>query len=105
MKRAMGFLVMILLCTVSAKGYEVKLSVAAGSPIPDLSFDGLADPADYGALGLSQTSGGFRLSDVPGEVLVFEFFNKLCMHCQRQAPFFQAFFEAASSGDLKGRVR
>lgn len=105
MKRGLLVLAVFLVCTPVAGAYEVKLSVPLGARIPDLAFDGLVGSADYGALGLRQQSGGFRLSDVPGDLLVLEFFNRLCMHCQRQAPFLEAFYRATTGDVFKGRVR
>jgi len=70
-----------------------------------MAFDGLLAGNDYAALGLPRTSGAFRLSEVPGELLLLEFFNRYCLTCQRQAPYLKSFYEAVNAGDLAGRVR
>lgn len=71
---------------------------------PDLRVQDLlsADPA--GALGV-ETGKGFRLSEIPGEVLLVEFFSSRCPTCQRQAKELEGLFQAVSSGALAGRVR
>jgi peroxiredoxin len=60
------------------------------------------DPS--GALGV-KAPGGFRLSEIPGDVLLLEFFSSRCPTCQRQAPQLDGVFRAVSSGALAGRVR
>ncbi len=78
---------------------------APGDAFPDLRFDGLLAPEDYPRLGLPDGQGAFSLSQVPGDLLVLEFFNRYCLTCQRQATDLEAFFRAVAEGGLAGRVR
>lgn len=56
-----------------------------------------------GALGVKPAE-TFRLSEIPGEVLLVEFFSSRCPTCQRQAPQLEGLFRTVSSGALAGRV-
>jgi len=103
MRRALT--VAALLGVVAASAGQTELRVRAGEPFPDLTFQELLAPGDYAALGLAATSGPVRLSQVEGELLVLEFFNKYCLTCWRQAPQLQTFSELLEPGDLGGRVR
>jgi hypothetical protein len=105
MKRIAAVCLWACLSASAARGAEVGLSVAPGGAFPDLAFDELAAAEDYGTLGLTTSAGPVRLSQVPGDLLVLEFFNEHCFNCQRQAPLMESFFRASSSGDLAGRVR
>jgi len=81
------------------------VDLAPGEPFPDLAFDGLLQSEDYAALGLSGTEGAFRLSEIPGEVLVLEFFNKSCVPCQSQVREVQTFYEDLLARGLGQRIR
>lgn len=95
----------LLLAFAAAVLLAVPSGAAPGDAFPDLQFDGLLAPGDYPHLGLSEGRGAFALSQVPGELLVLEFFNRYCLTCQRQAADLEAFFRATAEGDLAGRVR
>ncbi len=82
-----------------------QLVVQPGQPFPDLAFDGLLERADYVALGLDPDRPDFRLSDISGDLLVLEFFNRFCLTCRRQAPYLQKVFDGVRDGPLAGRVR
>jgi hypothetical protein len=101
---ALGLLVLAAL-PAAAAGSGAALAVQPGEFVPDLAFDVLLSPEDYAALGLSRGEGPFRLTEVPGELLVLEFFNRYCLTCQRQARYLDSFWEVVRSGDLAGRVR
>ena len=105
MKPTAALCLAALLWVGAARGVEVSLSLAPESAFPDFSFDELVDPEDYGSLGLATSTGPVRLSQVPGDLLVLEFFSARCLNCQRQAPLLDSFFRAVASGDLAGRVR
>lgn len=105
MKRLAVALLLICLGSARTPAAEFRLAVAPGDPFPDFAFEALAAADDYAALGLPRSAGPFRLSEVPGDLLVLEFFNEHCLNCQRQAPLMESFFRGASAGDLAGRVR
>lgn len=81
-----------------------SLTERRGQPFPDLLLqDVLVDDPGTALGGASPRR--LPLSDLPGEVLVLEFFNSRCPTCQRQAPELEKAFRAFSSGALAGRVR
>ncbi len=82
-----------------------QLNTQLGEPFPDMAFETLLESGDYEALGLPRGHGPFRLSEVTGDLLLLEFFNRYCLTCQRQAPYLASFHETVRSGDLAGRVR
>jgi peroxiredoxin len=88
-----------------AAASDTELVVKPGGVFPDLEVQGLLAPGDYAALGLSGREGGFRLTDVPGELLILEFFNRYCLTCWRQAPQFESFLRLAGPGGIEGRAR
>ncbi len=88
----------------SAPAAGGALSVHLGEPFPDMEFPGLLEPGDYAALGLARTRGPVRLSELPGDLLVLEFFNRFCLTCIRQAPYLAKVWETVRAGDLRGRV-
>ncbi|MBE0616425.1 MAG: hypothetical protein IH608_00675 [Proteobacteria bacterium] len=94
----------LLLPWVPARAGGNQLNTALGQPFPDMTFATLLTADDYGALGLPRQEGPFRLSEVPGSLLVLEFFNRYCLTCQRQAAYLNSFFKEVSSGDLAGRI-
>ncbi len=87
-----------------APAADGALSVHLGEPFPDMEFPGLLEPGDYAALGLARTRGPVRLSELPGQLLVLEFFNRFCLTCVRQAPYLARVWETVRGGDLEGRV-
>jgi peroxiredoxin len=94
-----------LLALSPALAGETELCVKPGEALPDLVFEHLLAPEDYETLGLGRREGPVRLSEVEGDLLVLEFFNKYCLTCWRQAPQLEAFSRLLEPGDLGGRVR
>ncbi len=79
--------------------------IRPGDPFPDLEFYGLLEPGDYPKLGLGKTSGPFRLSEIPGRVLVLEFFNKACVPCQTHVRQVEAAYQEILERGLGERIR
>ena len=94
----------LLPAAVGAAG-RVELNTELGGVFPDMEFGPLLAPEDYAHLGLAGREGGFRLGEIPGELLVVEFFSPYCLTCQRQATYLEAFHGAVRGGDLADRVR
>lgn len=108
MRRAiLGVAVALALAFTAGPGRcgSTDLSVRPGQGFPDLAFDGLLSSEDYAALGLPAQAGPFRLSEIPGEVLVLEFFNRYCLTCWRQALQIESFGKLLGPVDLGRRVR
>jgi len=99
---SVGALLFVALATTSPAAH---LRFPPGSPLPDLEFDALLSAEDYERLGLAERGGPFRLSEIPGEVLLLEFFNKSCVPCQRQVRYLEAAYQVMLSGAMRGRVR
>ncbi len=95
----------ILLPAVVGASGRVELNTALGAVFPDMEFGPLLAPEDYTYLGLTAREGGFRLGEVPGELLVMEFFSPYCLTCQRQGRYLETFHRAVRDGDLAERVR
>ncbi len=107
-KRAsrLGLLLLGLLAfSGEASGIQVQLNTAIGEPFPDMRFDALLEGPDYGRLGLDQDEGPFHLREIPGDLLVLEFFNQHCLSCQRQVAHLDSFLKTVEETDLAGRVR
>ncbi len=97
----------LLLVGPAAAGTPPASSVylAPADAFPDLEFYGLLAPTDYAKLGLDRSEGPVRLSEIPGDVLVVEFFNKSCVPCQRQVREVEAFYQELERRGLLGRIR
>ncbi len=102
---AWGGAVLLLLAASPRGAFAALVDLAPGELFPDLEFEGLLGSEDYAALGLPRAGGAFRLGEIPGEVLVLEFFNKSCVPCQRQVREVQTFYEETLGRGLGGRVR
>ncbi len=105
MRQATIFVVSTLMLALPARGGDAELCVGIGDPFPDLRFEKLLTPEDYDTLALEAREGEVLLSDISGELLVIEFFNKYCLTCWRQAPQLQTFSDLLEPGDLAGRVQ
>ncbi len=109
MKRWVSRMAVVVACLAggwaAAMVGEGRLEQRIGEPFPDMEFPALLGSDDYRALGLGRVSGPFRLSEIPGALLILEFFNRYCITCQRQAPYLTEVFRRAQDGDLAGRVR
>ncbi len=82
-----------------------EVAVGPGQPIPDLVFQKLLAPGDYAKLGLDKTEGPVALSEIPGQVLVLEFFNKNCVPCQRQVRHLETLYRKIQEEGLDDRVK
>lgn len=98
-------LVLGYLLSLAGRAAAEHMVVTPGEPVPDLEFEELLAAQDYHRLGLPHGKGPFRLSQIPGEVLIVEFFNKSCVPCQRQVRHLEAFYQELEAGELAGRVR
>jgi len=108
MRRRFRILVLGLFtaCSAPATGSgPAEIGLAPGDLFPDLRFDALVDSEDYGSLGLHRAEGAFSLSEVPGDVLLLDFFNSRCIPCQRQVRSVQEFFEDIAASGLDQQVR
>lgn len=76
-----------------------------GAAIPDLSTDPLAESESYAKLGLSQTSGPVRLTDIKGEILILELFNRFCMSCLKQTAELEKFNQELQKLGLSDKIK
>ena len=94
-----------LLVLAAAGKPPADVLIRPGDPFPDLEFYGLLEPGDYRKLGLEKTSGPFRLSEIPGRVLVLEFFNKACVPCQTHVRQVEAAYQEILERGLGEQIR
>lgn len=101
----MAALALLLLPSGLGWGYPSELVLRPGEPFPDFVFDELLTPGDYASLGLPGRQGSFRLTDIPGQILVLEFFNRYCLTCWRQSLQLESLGKLLGPGALAGKVR
>ncbi len=80
----------IILCgwwTVSACCQEGFRQLRMGDRFPSLAFFNDLKEEDRPYLGLSQAD-SFHIQDIDADLVIIEFLNKYCFHCQVQAPIF-----------------
>ena len=94
------FLALLLPC-----GPWAKTSLREGDPTPEHVFPAPEDPADKRYLGIRRDAAGFRLNQVAGDVLVVEFFNRRCRHCQSEAPNVNRLFELIRARGLGNSIK
>ncbi len=100
-----GTAVVVFLVLASTRILPADVLIRPGDPFPDLEFYGLLEPGDYPKLGLGKASGPFRLSEIPGRVLVLEFFNKACVPCQTHVRQVEAAYQEILERGLGERIR
>ena len=81
------------------------LEIEAGKAFPDLELSSLMHAEDYGKLGMDRAEGSFRISEISGDYLVIEFFNKSCVPCQRQVREMESYYKELSSGEGGSPIR
>ncbi|MCB2225796.1 MAG: TlpA family protein disulfide reductase [Desulfarculaceae bacterium] len=76
---------LVLLCGSAPALAKAKSKVVLGEPFPPASFTAPKDAAARAYLGLAP---GEELdpSKIPGRLVIVEFFNMYCPHCQKEAP-------------------
>ena len=89
-KSHIAFFVLILGCLL-----PLDASAAGpgfGSPFPEARLSIEAEPADRHYLGIADPD-NFTLSHIRGELVLVEFLNVHCPHCQMQAPSYNELFK------------
>ena len=76
-----------LFCASSALNGDRIPILRLGDIFPDLSFPNVLNEEERAYLGLGDEE-TFTVEDIEEEVVVVEFLNKYCFHCQVQAPVF-----------------
>jgi len=107
-KKSCGLAVIAALafaCTLfSMHLYAGELTIALGEPFPDLIFQELLSDEDYGKLDLP-VGGEVRISSIPGDFLIIEFFNKSCVPCQTQVREMEEYYEELLESAEGGRIK
>ncbi len=86
------------------KGYD-KALLKAGDSFPRLKLEGLLTAAEKIYLGVPD-SNRFGIEDIKAELIIIEFFNKYCAHCQQFAPILnELYFEIEQNPILKNKVK
>lgn len=94
----------IFFCS-SAESQSVKPLLKAGDPLLPVEIKANLTAAEKQYLGVKNAR-KFRLSDVQASVIIVEYFNKYCPHCQRQAPILNELYQAIQQDpELKAKVK
>ena len=105
--RALG-LVAFVMCVIGAvvvQTQERARILAQGDHFPTLTFENVLNNEERAYLGLGDRT-TFSMQDLDPELLVVEFLNKYCYHCQQQAPILNRVYEAVEADStLRGRVK
>ncbi len=111
MKRTHGFwsgiltLLSVALLFSSVAGQSVKPLLKAGDPMLAVEIKANLTNAERQYLGV-KNSKKFRLSDIQASVILVEYFNKYCPHCQRQAPILnELYHDIQQDPELKSKVK
>ncbi len=79
--------------------------IKAGDTFPDIALTTPKEKVYRDYLGLPDKP-TFRLADVKADVLIVEFLNKYCYHCQQQAYLMNRLYKSIEKApDLKGKVK
>ena len=95
---------LLLICLVFCPAFA-QSGLKEGDPAPDHMFPAPGPAQGRSYLGLSPKAENFRLNQVKAEVLVIEFFNRRCRHCQREAPNLNRLFELVRDKGLADRIK
>jgi len=83
-----------------------KATITLGMLFPELSLRTPADPALISYLGLTTTTETFSTNQIKSTVLLVEFFNTHCPHCQEQAPIYNQLYDRlAKCGEDCARIK
>lgn len=100
------FVILVLMIFVlSAVGQDKARILRLGDPFPDLSFPNVLNDRErtYLEIGEQET---FTMNDIEEELVVVEFLNKYCFHCQVQAPVFLLAYNAIEADpSLREKVK
>jgi len=95
----------ILIFYSAAAGQAVKPLLKAGDPIPAVELKANLTPGEKDYLGV-KNSKKFRFNDIQASVIIVEYFNKYCPHCQRQAPIMNELYQTILQDEaLKSQVK
>ncbi len=100
-------LVAILIWTVAyAEKFQNGVKLERGGPFPEIIIDKLIQPEDYRRLGLSTEIGNsFSISEIPGDILLVEFFNCLCFTCMDQVPHLNSLLDTVKDSTFSSEVK
>lgn len=91
-------------CT-NVESQSVKPLLKAGDPVPAVEIQANLTNAERQYLGV-KNSKKFRLDEIQASVILVEFFNKYCPHCQRQAPILNELYnDIHQDVELKSKVK
>jgi thiol-disulfide isomerase/thioredoxin len=76
-----------------------KSLLKVGDLFPVISLEGILTAAEQKYLGIPESK-SFILEDIPAEIIIVEFFNKYCPHCQQQAPILNELYDSIQSDAL-----
>lgn len=105
--RAMGVVAVLvsLVWATAALGQDRSRILRLGDPFPELFFPNVLNEQERGYLGLNKEE-TFSLRNIEVELVMVEFLNKYCYHCQVQAPVFNLVYRAIEADEnLRSKVK
>ena len=100
-----GLLLSFAIFHSNVESQSVKPLLKPGDPIPSVEITADLSKAEKDYLGIKSTR-KFKLNEIQASVIIVEFFNKYCPHCQRQAPIMNELYQAIQQDvSLKDNVK
>jgi len=101
----LGLSAMLLLGMSLDEMNSEKSLLKTGDSFPTTQLIGNLTAADRAYLGIGELN-NFRLHQIPAKIILVEFFNKYCPHCQQQTPILNVLFEKIQQdAALKSHVK
>jgi hypothetical protein len=106
-KIAALLLMTIFVWTVAyAEKFKNGVELERGGPFPEIRIKKLMIPEDYKSLALSvEVGNSFSISEIPGDILLVEFFNRSCLSCLDQVPHLNSLVDTINNGTFSSEVK
>jgi peroxiredoxin len=102
---AVGLLLLVGL-TLHPFAQAATAPPAKGEPFPALTLPIPLEANDRNYLGLTGSSGTFKITQVKAQAVLIEIFSMYCPYCQKDAPGINELFQAIEGdAEMKGRIK
>jgi len=99
-------LLLILGLTLTTFGQAATAPPAKGESFPGITFPIPPDTNEKTYLGLTGSSGPFKINQIKAQAVLIEIFSMYCPYCQKDAPGINELFQAIEGDtELKGRIK
>jgi len=100
------FAIFLVLLFTSPSVARSKATIRIGMTLPELALIAPTDKQELDYLGLEQNVKTFTFSEINTSLLLIEFFNTHCPHCQEQAPVYaELFHDIAEDPKLNSQIK